>query len=52
MSSEGATVANQCFGCGKTVFDWHLGRPELRKPVIGGKVVCTAFPRLKGCAQY
>lgn len=41
------TVANWCFGCERMAFDSHLGIPELKKLVIGGKVVCTAFPRLK-----
>lgn len=47
MSSEGVTVANWYFGCERMAFDSHLGTPELKKLVIGGKVVCTAFPRLK-----
>lgn len=40
-------AADSRSGHGRRICDWCLGRPELKELVIGGKAVCTAFPRLK-----
>lgn len=45
--SEEVQAADSHSGREMTIFDWHLGKPERRKLAIGGKAVCTAFPRLK-----